>query len=279
MRTRIISAAVAVVIAIVALILHKTFIFELLIGLITASALYEIFRATKYGSHKLQSVICYAYAFVNTFIEVFHRHGWLTRINDWLILGCFVTAMCLSYLKHHKEYDYNDLFFMMGLTALLSLSFKTLLYMSSNGRTNGEEIFMLVITLCAAWLADSGAYFAGTFFGKTKLCPEISPKKTVEGLIGGIISNGALLLLIGLVYDKLLGGSSLNYLFLFIAGMLCAVIGLIGDLTASEIKRQCGIKDYGNVMPGHGGVMDRFDSVLLVAPFMYYLFTQGLILK
>ena len=128
-------------------------------------------------------------------------------------------------------------------------------------------------------LADSGAYFAGTFFGKTKLCPEISPKKTVEGLIGGVISNGILMLIISLFYQFVLKGEPIHYLGVLIAGMLAALIGLVGDLTASVIKRQTGIKDYGNIMPGHGGIMDRFDSVLLVAPFMYYMFTQGLILK
>mgnify|MGYP002916443459 FL=1 len=108
---------------------------------------------------------------------------------------------------------------------------------------------------------------------------EISPKKTVEGLIGGVISNGILMLIISLFYQFVLKGEPIHYLGVLIAGMLAALIGLVGDLTASVIKRQTGIKDYGNIMPGHGGIMDRFDSVLLVAPFMYYMFTQGLILK
>ena len=77
----------------------------------------------------------------------------------------------------------------------------------------------------------------------------------------------------------MLKGAEIHYVPLFLSGMICAVIGLIGDLTASIIKRQTGIKDYGNLMPGHGGVMDRFDSVLLVAPFMYYVFSQGWIVN
>ena len=138
-------------------------------------------------------------------------------------------------------------------------------------------VFLLLITLCAAWLADSGAYFAGTFLGKTHLCPEISPKKTVEGLIGGVAANGVIMLIVSLVYRYIVKGYPVHFVWIVLAGMVCAIIGLIGDLTASIIKRQTGIKDYGNIMPGHGGVMDRFDSVLLVAPFMYYLYTQGLI--
>ena len=97
--------------------------------------------------------------------------------------------------------------------------------------------------------------------------------------MGGVLSNGVLMLVISLVYDKMLKGGDVNYIGVFAAGMIAALLGLVGDLTASVIKRQTGIKDYGNIMPGHGGVMDRFDSVLLVAPFMYYMTTQGLILK
>ena len=276
MYTRIVSAAVAVVIAVVVLILHDTFVFNLAIAFISVAAVYEIFKAAKFDGHKLQAYLCYGYAFLNAFMGVFHRHGWLTFINNRFYFGLFVLVMCLSYLKYYEKFKYTDLFFMMGVAVLIPYSFSTLLYMSEWG---GKGVFMIVITLCGAWLADSGAYFAGTFFGKTKLCPNVSPKKTVEGLVGGVACNGVLMLLIGLFYDFVLKGASLNYVMLFIAGMGCALIGLVGDLTASEIKRQCGIKDYGNIMPGHGGIMDRFDSVLLVAPFMYYLFTQNLIIK
>jgi phosphatidate cytidylyltransferase len=137
-------------------------------------------------------------------------------------------------------------------------------------------VFAVVLTLCGAWLADSGAYFAGTFFGNRKLCPEISPKKTVEGVIGGTVCNGVFLLLISGVYGSFVNkGVSINYGVVFLAGMVCSIIGLIGDLSASVIKRQANIKDYGNIMPGHGGIVDRFDGVLTVAPFMYYLFVQG----
>ena len=98
-----------------------------------------------------------------------------------------------------------------------------------------------------------------------------------EGLIGGVAANGIIMLIISLVYRYLCKGYPVHFVWIVVAGMICAVIGLIGDLTASIIKRQTGIKDYGNIMPGHGGVMDRFDSVVLVAPFMFYLYTQGLI--
>lgn len=277
MKTRIISAAIAIVIAVIVLLLHDTFVFNLVIGLISALAIAEIFKATKHLKFTIPSVMCCAYAFIDSFIGVFHRHGWLTFFTNRLYFGALVLAMCVFYLKNYEKFKYKSLFFMLGVAILIPYSFGTLLNMSMIPGSRG--VYMIVITLCAAWLADSGAYFAGTFFGKRKLCPEISPKKTVEGLIGGVISNGVLMVVMTLVFDLATDTFEPKYFMLFIAGMAAALVGLIGDLTASEIKRQCGIKDYGNIMPGHGGVMDRFDSVLLVAPFMYYLFIQGALLK
>lgn len=276
MSTRIVSAAVAIVIAIIALILHNTFIFNLFIAFITAVAVYEIFRATGMSVHKKQSVACYTFVALDSIMPAFHAHGMLYFVSYRFYMGIFVLTMCILYLMEHKKYKYNEFFFMLGVPILLSYSFGTLINMAQMG---GKGVFLIVLTLAGAWLADSGAYFAGTFFGKTPLCPEISPKKTVEGLIGGVVCNGVFLLVISFVYDVILKGESVRYIIVFIAGMLCALIGLVGDLTASMIKRQTGIKDYGNIMPGHGGVMDRFDSVILVAPFMYYLISQGLILK
>ena len=126
-----------------------------------------------------------------------------------------------------------------------------------------------------AWIADGGAYFAGTFFGKHKLCPEISPKKTWEGFFGGLVSAIVFAILLGFGYelwDKIFTGEqhfTVNVLVLGIIAVVCTFLGVLGDLVASLLKRQCGVKDFGNILPGHGGIMDRFDSVLFVAPFVY----------
>ena len=96
--------------------------------------------------------------------------------------------------------------------------------------------------------------------------------------MGGVITNGLILVITSLVFDLVNPGFKVNYIVVFAAGMVSAIIGLVGDLTASMIKRQTGIKDYGNIMPGHGGVMDRFDSALLVVPFICYLASQGVLI-
>ncbi|MDE6594779.1 MAG: phosphatidate cytidylyltransferase, partial [Oscillospiraceae bacterium] len=144
----------------------------------------------------------------------------------------------------------------------------------------------IVLCLAGAWLGDSGAYFVGTFWKfweKHKLCPEISPKKTWEGAVGGVLTVGLVFALYAFGYRIVQGyrgySFEVNYLYLVIMGLVCGVLGIIGDLSASLIKRQYGIKDFGNIMPGHGGLMDRFDSVLFVAPFMMFVLSHFTIFK
>ena len=127
--------------------------------------------------------------------------------------------------------------------------------------------YFIMLPFVVAFLTDIGAYFVGVTMGKHKLCPVISPKKTVEGFVGGIA-----LAIIGMVAYALilqLGfGFKINYFFVAIYGIFGALAGVMGDLSFSVIKRQTGIKDYGHLIPGHGGILDRFDSVILVAPLM-----------
>ena len=106
MSTRIKSAAVAIVIAVVLLIAHGTFLFNIAVGAISALAIYEIFRATKMLSHKYQTIACCAFAFVDAFMPVFYRHGWLYFFSYKLYMGLFVIAMCLLYLKEHTKFNY-----------------------------------------------------------------------------------------------------------------------------------------------------------------------------
>ena len=134
----------------------------------------------------------------------------------------------------------------------------------------------MLVSLGGAWLSDTGAYFFGIAFGRHKLAPEISPKKTVEGVFGGIVVALISQIIISFAYAQVCRyyGTpvEIHYLRLILVSPLISLISVIGDLSASVMKRQFGIKDFGNIMPGHGGVLDRFDSVLLVVPFVYNLF-------
>ena len=110
-------------------------------------------------------------------------------------------------------------------------------------------------------MSDTGGYFAGYLFGQHKLSPVISPKKTVEGFIGGVITA-----ILGMIIFKLIAGNALTWSFTVVIGLLGALGAVFGDLSMSAVKRQVGIKDFGNLIPGHGGILDRFDSVLVTAP-------------
>lgn len=122
-------------------------------------------------------------------------------------------------------------------------------------------VFMIFIT---AFATDICAYFTGYLFGKHKLCPSLSPKKTVEGAIGGTLGS--------IIFSSVFGYFVFpgNLIHFIIMGFVGAIFAQVGDLSASAFKRKMGIKDYSNLIPGHGGALDRFDSVLFTAPFIYY---------
>ena len=146
-----------------------------------------------------------------------------------------------------------------GLLIPFMLTALVRIHSGDNGR------FLIPIPFVLAFLSDSGAYFVGCFFGKHKLAPVISPKKTVEGVFGGVAGAIVGMLIYGLVLD--LGfGFHVNYFYAVVYGAIGSLAAVFGDLSFSAIKRQTGIKDYGNLIPGHGGVLDRFDSMTVVAP-------------
>lgn len=129
---------------------------------------------------------------------------------------------------------------------------------------------MVLIPMVAAFCSDSAALFAGMAFGKHKLAPKVSPKKTVEGAIGGLL-GGMLGMVVFRIIFYLCTVRPLNILWCVLLGLLGAAMGQLGDLSFSVIKRQQGIKDYGRLLPGHGGVLDRFDSVIFAAPVIWLI--------
>lgn len=139
------------------------------------------------------------------------------------------------------------------------------------------NIFIWLIFI-GAFGSDTCAYFSGRLLGRNKLCPEVSPHKTIEGAIGGVIGDGIIFVIFGLLINKLYpgfaDGEHINLWLMFPLGAITSAISQIGDLVASSIKRQFNIKDFGNVLPGHGGILDRFDSIITVAPFIYMVLSN-----
>lgn len=128
--------------------------------------------------------------------------------------------------------------------------------------------FFILYVLCGAFVNDTFAFLIGSRFGKTKLAPDISPNKTVEGSIGGIFGVLLAFVLVSIIGRNVLG-INVNIVYWILVGLAASVAGQFGDLTASAIKRYCKIKDFGKIIPGHGGILDRFDSLMFVAPIVY----------
>lgn len=177
-----------------------------------------------------------------------------------VILLCVLAAFAVL-LREHQDIRFSDVSAALfaGLVIPYMLSALTRMFQWDGGE------FLVLLPLVAAWGSDTCALFTGMALGKHKLAPVISPKKTVEGAIGGVI-GATLLMLLAVYLMNRFAGLDIHYGAAALMGACGAVIGQAGDLAFSVIKRQSGIKDYGHIFPGHGGVLDRFDSVIFVAP-------------
>lgn len=131
--------------------------------------------------------------------------------------------------------------------------------------------FFIWIIFIGSWLSDTAAFYSGKFFGKHKLSPRVSPKKTIEGSIGGLLGATIFSGIFGIIVQRYVNIMPVyNY---FLMGALCGLFGQLGDLVASSIKRHVQIKDYSNLIPGHGGILDRFDSIIFSATVVFYYLT------
>lgn len=180
----------------------------------------------------------------------------------------YFALMAILVLIKHSELDLEKMISLATMPLFIGFAFATLgSVITATGR-----IYYLLLILNFSSVCDIGAYFVGVSMGKTKLCPEISPKKTVEGALGGMVSS----LIVGLVITLCFGYFNKILPVLALTIPLC-VVGIAGDLYASIIKRKLGIKDYGDLIPGHGGVLDRVDSILFIAPLVYACMFIGIL--
>lgn len=265
MATRILTAIVGCIIAVIVLFFANTVVLNIAISIVSMIIIYELFRAEKCQEFKLSFIVCTIYVGLMPFFSIAPLYKF-----RYIFAAFCVFMLFILFLKDHEKLKFEKLTFMITTSTLVSLSMCCLILAKNLSEIHG--IFYLIFIFGAAWFADGGAYFIGTFFGKHKLCPKISPKKTVEGAIGGLVINVIVLMLISFVYMKYQATQNIhfevNYLAVGILAAICSALSILGDLSASLLKRQCEIKDYGSIMPGHGGILDRFDSVLFVAPFL-----------
>ena len=178
----------------------------------------------------------------------------------------FVYAVCMV-LKNNKEFGLGAILSLCAMPLILAYAFSSL---SNVINFEQDGIYYLLMMFNFASVCDMGAYFVGSAMGKTKLCPNVSPKKTVEGAFGGIISSMIVSAILSAAFSK-------DIMMAIILTIPFCVVGMLGDLFASAIKRSVDLKDYGSLIPGHGGILDRLDSMLLIAPVFYIVILSGVI--
>ncbi len=266
MKQRLISAAVALVILAAVFACYQTVVLNIAIGLVSGIAIFELLHATGFVKSKAVLIFSILYSFCTPFF------GMLSNEGAVLITVLYLVLLIGTLLRFHNEIHFEEIAisFFLSMAVPGALSCVVLL------RDQYEESFLYILLCCiAAWISDSCAYFAGRAFGKHKMSPQISPHKTIEGAIGGVVGCVAFSLLACWLYGLYQHsvGVELTFTWWLIAllAVVCSLVSIAGDLTASVIKRQRGLKDFGKIMPGHGGVMDRFDSFIFVAPTVYLL--------
>ena len=257
MKTRVISAAALLPVLLIILLALPEVFTAILVGAMAALGAYELLYPTGLVRNTRLIIYCMVFAFgVCIWCHLDMEHAW-----GLLGLLVLVSALFGEMMADHVKVSFEKLVYCLAAALLIPFLFASLVRIlnGENGRLT------VVIPLILAFIPDSGAYFAGRYFGKHKLAPVISPKKTVEGAIGGAAVAVLGMLLYAFIMD-IAFAVEVSYTAALIYGVLGAAADVFGDLMFSSIKRQTGIKDYGNLIPGHGGILDRFDSMLMVAP-------------
>lgn len=281
MLQRIITAVVLIAILLPLLFLswQCAYIIPALVALMALAAVYELLKCLRSQVDEtgaaataredfVVSVPAYLIAvglpLATAFVDTIHTFLLLAAAVFTLYLLCLFAVAVLRQGRMHfakvAEVFTGVLYITLSFASLSLLRHKT---------PEGGYLYLLVFF--GAWVTDTFAYFTGRFFGKHKLNPVISPKKTVEGSVGGIVFCILSFAAFGLVMQFGKWHFTVHYPLLLLTGLLCSVVSQVGDLITSLIKREHGVKDYGKIFPGHGGVLDRFDSVLAISPVLLIL--------
>ena len=271
MKTRIITAIAAITVILVpCFIFLHTFVLPLIMGLFSAIAVYEIIKATGGKNKVILAVSCITAAAVPF---LFHFD---ISIPFMPVAIIYVLAYLIIMVPMHKTTSFNDIVTALFATATVPFSISVFVmlrdvYITAPDKfSKSSGVFLILFAMFSAWMTDTFAYFTGKFLGKNKLCPNVSPNKTIEGAVGGVIGNIIASTVMFIIFDKFFFTvHTFVWWQIIIISAVLSVISMFGDLSASLIKRNHGIKDFGNIFPGHGGVMDRIDSCLFVLPALY----------
>ncbi len=255
-KTRLISGIILVIIALATIISGSWILFFTLLA-VSLIGMRELYKVMKVSDEHVTVLELVGYlGAVLYYIAMkadFGNYGTMAIIIS-MILILFVYVF--GYPKYHAEQVMAAFFGVVYVAVMLSFIYLT--------RSLPDGKFLVWLIFLCSWGCDTCAYCVGMLIGKHKMAPVLSPKKSIEGAVGGVA--GAALL--GVIYAAATQGKMAEYALICAVG---ALISMVGDLAASAIKRNQNIKDYGKLIPGHGGILDRFDSVIITAPVIYYL--------
>lgn len=259
-KTRLLSGIVLVIAALVLIITggNLLLVSTLLISYIGMFELYRIFHIEK----ELPGIVGYLAA------TVYYCNLKFQFLPDLMmyVLGLLILLMfayVFTYPKYKTEQLLAAFFGVFYVAVMLSYVYQTRML-------NMGAYIVWLIFLCS-WGCDTCAYCVGVLIGKHKMSPKLSPKKSVEGAVGGVVGAALLTILYGMIFKNAMGVENTEVYIMAGISAVGALISMVGDLTASAIKRNYDIKDYGKLIPGHGGILDRFDSVIFTAPMIYFL--------
>ena len=264
MKQRIITAVIAAALFI-PFVVYGHLPFTILVYAMAAVGLFEMLRMKGLSFFSVPGLL----GFLAMCVVLMPRE-WAIKVEDATsfsqleYLSIFVLLLLIYTVVVKNKVTFDAVAFIVASVFYVGVGFH---YFIS---TRTEGIAYIVFALVIVWSTDSGAYFVGRKLGKHKLWPEISPKKTIEGFVGGIV-----IAVIATVIFQYFAQLDVNYGLLLLVAVVASMIGQLGDLVESAIKRQYGVKDSGNILPGHGGILDRFDSLIFVLPLLHFIHFVG----
>ena len=263
MLKRTITTVIAIAILIPILWFSDTFIFPIVVAFFIVKGMFEMFRCL--GEHK--NIVLTAPFYIVGALSPFGVR-YLSDTIDICGTILLILAVLIIYILTVIVFSKNKITFSQAATVFTSALYINLAFGGIVYLRDMENEYIYMLSFIGAWVTDIFAYLVGRAIGKHKLLPDISPKKTIEGSIGGIVFCAGAFVLWAYIIDITYIGIPL----IILAGVIASCVSQIGDLVMSAIKRSRGIKDFGRLFPGHGGVLDRFDSVLAVSMVLTIIF-------
>ena len=281
MKTRVITAVVGIGVLVLVMLTFNTLLFNLIVAAVALIGMHEVYAALGFDK---RDWLLYAVQVPYTLLVMLSNYE-AARRSVMPVSFALLLFYCIYLVVRNGSVSYQKVSGLVFFSGIILFCFYSLIHLKillPVSEYSYDAIFFILLILCFAWGGDTCAYFAGRAFGKHKLCPKVSPKKTVEGAVGGVLGTMLFGVIVTVAYsviaDRTEAFTQSNigvsmYVIIALLGVVAAVLGIYGDLFASVVKRQCGIKDYGTIFPGHGGILDRFDSVMFIAPFVSMVIT------